>query len=169
MRTTNTTRVILGVDGSLAGLRALRVAVAQARHHSAVLHAVRVWNFEFASAGYPAEWAREVEQEAFGVVTQAFEDAMGGEPEDVDVMLVTKNGPPGRTLTEYAHRDSDLLVVGSSRRCRLRHLVSKSVSHYCMNHATCPVLVVPADAFARAVARDGMERAIGRDLQMLTG
>jgi nucleotide-binding universal stress UspA family protein len=169
VRTTRVTRVIVGVDGSLAGLRALRLAVAEARHRDAVLHAVRAWNFDPAWLGYPAEWSREIERETFEIIARAFDDAMGGEPKDIEVLMVTTNGSPGVALTRYACRDNDLLVVGSAQHGLLRRLITGSVSHYCAGHAVCPVLVVPADTFAKAAARTSLEKAIERDLTALTG
>jgi hypothetical protein len=52
---------------------------------------------------------------------------MGGLPADIDVSLATLVGPAGRVLVCYADRDEDLLVVGHSRRGRLRRLGRGSV------------------------------------------
>jgi hypothetical protein len=73
------------------------MAVAQARQRGAVLHAIRVWTFAFVGPGYTRERAREVEQEAFAVIDRAFDEAMGGEPEGIEVVLKTVSGSPGRS------------------------------------------------------------------------
>jgi hypothetical protein len=37
-----------------------------------------------------------------------------------------------------------LLVVGTQEHAGIGRLVSGSVSHYCLSHAQCPVVAVPA-------------------------
>ena len=38
---------------------------------------------------------------------------------------------------------ADLLVVGTREPVRGRHYLAGSVSHYCISHASCPVVAVP--------------------------
>jgi len=162
-------RVIVGIDGSLAGLRALRLAVAEARRRGAVLHAVRVWNFNPAWRGTPAGWYGELERQATDELADAFAAAMGGVPSDIEVVKATPMGVPGRVLVEYAHRDGDLLVVGCSPRRWWQRLRRGSTARYCATRAQCLVLVVPLDEFARDVTRHGLRRAVRRDLPALRG
>jgi nucleotide-binding universal stress UspA family protein len=156
---------VVGVDGTLAGLRALRVAVAEARRRGAVLHAVRVWNFDPAWRGSPDDWYRQIEREAVAAINQAFAEAMGGLPGDLQVITATPMGYPWRVLVDYAHRDDDLLVLGAGPRRWWRRLTRRSTAKYCVARAWCQVLVVPLDAFARTASRESLKR----DLSMLSG
>lgn len=158
MRGQRASRVVVGVDGTLAGLRALRVAVAEARRRGAVLHAVRVWNFEPAWRGSPDGWYRQVEREAADAIHRAFAEAMGGLPGDLQVITATPMGYPGRMLVDYAHRDDDLLVLGAGPRRWWRRLTRRSITKYCVARAWCQVLVVPLDAFARTASRESLKR-----------
>lgn len=166
MRATSS-RVVVGIDGSMAGLRALRLAVSQARQRHAELHALRAWTFRPKGRGTGMSGYEEQEYAVYESTVAAFTDAMGGLPADVEVILGTVLGSPGRALVEYADRDEDLLVVGSPQTRSLRRLLHTPVSRYCAAHAACPVLVVPPDGFAKQAEREGMARAIHRDLPQL--
>jgi nucleotide-binding universal stress UspA family protein len=152
-------RVIVGVGASATGLRALRLAVAEARLRGAALHAVRAWtpstNTVLASTAVLA--ARG--DLAAALVREAFAD-IGGPPADLSMVTATLEGPAGPMLVAYADRDDDLLVVAAPRR-RLR----PSVARYCLAHATCPVLAVPPDRLARH--RRQVAQALRRDLAAL--
>jgi nucleotide-binding universal stress UspA family protein len=161
-------RVVVGVEDSLAGLRALRFAVAEARRRRAELHAVRTWTCSPNARGAFTAWYEELERAASDEIATAFDKAMGGAPDDIDVVMATVMGPPGKALVHYARREDDLLVLGATHGNRLWRLVRASVPRYCAAHAACPVLVVPPDAFAKQAQREGMARAIRRDLSNLT-
>src|SRR6266480_3524520 len=119
-------RIVVGVHNSLAGLCALRRAVAEARRRGVALHAVRAWP--------PTPSPRAI------AVHHAFSEAMGGIPIDLDVHILVTAGPPGPALVEYADGDDDLLVVGSSQRRWWRRLIGSSVAAYCVRRAQCAVL-----------------------------
>lgn len=161
------TRVIVGVDESVAGLRALRLAVTEARRRPAVLHAVRACQLNPGWAATLAAANGQFDRDERAHVARAFADAMGGFPGDITVVITVLPEAPGIALVSYAHRDDDLIFVGSGQRGWLRRLFRPSVSRYCAAHARCPVVVVPPDAFARAVTREGMARAVRRAI--LTG
>jgi nucleotide-binding universal stress UspA family protein len=153
--------VIVGIQETIAGLRALRLAVAEARQRGAVLHAVRVRRpappYGGSGVALPlSESVREAQDEVF----QAFAGAMGRVPVDIEVFIVVKDGDPGAALTAHADRDDDLLVVGVGRRGLVRRLVSGSVARYCLSHAACPVLAVPPDQFA--ISAQKLARALRR-------
>jgi nucleotide-binding universal stress UspA family protein len=50
--------------------------------------------------------------------------------------------PPGSSLVKAAE-DADLLVVGAHGRGGVSGFTIGSVSHYCVEHSLCPVVVVP--------------------------
>lgn len=158
-------RVIVGVAGTVAGLRALRVAVTTAQRQGAVLHAVRAF-----PAAVFLESAEARERTAWDEIAQAFADALGGPPRDLDLAMVAIAGRPGPSLVSYAHRDTDLLIIGVDRRPRWRRLFpgTASVPRYCLAHAFCPLQVVPPDEFARDVLRHGGRRRISHHLSTLT-
>ena len=56
---------------------------------------------------------------------------------------VVAESPAGPALIDNAH-DAELIVVGRRGRGAVKSLVLGSVSSYVMQHATCPVLVMPA-------------------------
>jgi nucleotide-binding universal stress UspA family protein len=141
-------RVIVGVDESLAALRALRVGLAEARRRGAELHAVRAWTVgpRYYGAGV-AYLPPDEPKLAAEMVAEAFREAMGGPPVDVGLTVALPEGEPAGALVRYADRDDDLLVVGASRRRW------GSTSGACARRARCPVLVVPPTEFARRVRR----------------
>jgi nucleotide-binding universal stress UspA family protein len=139
-------RVIVGVTGTLTNLQALRVAADSARERDAVLYAVHVWE-----TGNDLESMRATAHKP-GVTTclqlmrQAFDDAMGGTPEDIDLRTVVVEGHPGYRLPRLTHLDTDLLVLGAGRPGRW---TIPPTARQCLRQAQCPVLVVPAPEMAR--------------------
>jgi nucleotide-binding universal stress UspA family protein len=169
-------RVVVGVDDSLAGLRALRLAVMEARRRAATLYAVRAWHVDLswtASANvWPVGstmWQDELERDALDTIERAFGNAMGGLPKDVRVVAVAVLDTPGSALVGYANRDHDILFVGCGRPGGLLRRWHRCTAQFCVTRARCPVTVVPPDAFARAACREGLDRAIRRDLPIMTG
>lgn len=161
-------RVIVGVDTSLSGLQALRVAVAEARRRRAPLHAVRTWDPTPSDPGLAEVRARGVQgalaAAATAVVHRAFAETFGGEPVDLVVHTVVVPDAPGPVLVEYACRDQDLLVIGAGRRGLLRRLRGSAVVRHCVLRATCPVLVVPPPPLTRAGSPRALLRELRRDL-----
>jgi nucleotide-binding universal stress UspA family protein len=149
-------RIIVGIDDSPGGLAALHWAVHWARSRRVELVAVRAW-----ALGLPRHGGRrrhvarihphivmywngvEQREASADLVRRSFLTVAGGMPEDVDVCVRTPEGDPGEVLTRIARAGSDLLVVGQDQAHRLRHALHGSVSHYCCEHAPCPVVVVP--------------------------
>ncbi|MGH3321745.1 MAG: universal stress protein [Streptosporangiaceae bacterium] len=131
----------MGLDGSLASLRALRRGVTEARHGSAELHAVHVRqharprNYRAGVLGAAAETQlleERLDQQADGVIAACFREGLGGTPADVTVHRRMSAGHPGRSLVSLAWRDDDLIVVGSGERGPLRRLLGRSVANYCL-------------------------------------
>jgi len=68
----------------------------------------------------------------------------------VDAESIQTHGISGASLCYLtSRREVDLLVVGSHRRQGLSALSAGSTSHYIINHAPCPVLVVHSDTAVR--------------------
>lgn len=115
--------IVVGVDGSVAGVAALGWAADEAARRGCDLEAVVVTETEntetfdqvqAAAARYPA----------------------------VRTRYVRTTGAPGPALV-LAARGAAMLVVGSHGHGRLAGALLGSVSAYCSAHAGCPVVVVP--------------------------
>jgi nucleotide-binding universal stress UspA family protein len=159
-------RVIVGVDGSLGCFGALRHAVAEARRRGAQLCAVRVVREDHPWVGVVqiSEDDLETLRER---IQSAFDEALGGVPEDLAIRSVVMTGEPGPALVEYASREEDLLVVGASWRRGIRRLWQRPVGAYCARHARCPVLTVPLNELAWSFRRRGGRGLRGADLSDL--
>jgi nucleotide-binding universal stress UspA family protein len=141
-------RVIVGVTGALTNLQALRVAAESARERDAVLYAVHVWETGHNLESMLATAHKPGVTDCLRLLAQAFADAMGGPPIDVDLRSVVVEGEPGHRLLRLAHLEDDLLVLGSSRPGRW---AGSPTVRRCVRQARCPVLVVPAQEMARAL------------------
>lgn len=166
METNRSPHVVVGVDNTLAGLHALRRAVAEARARNLPLEAVRAWSPGPASlyAIVPDPRAAEVAA-ASQLVARAFADTLGGLPLDVTVETVLVPDVPGAALVRSAARDDDLLVIGAGRHRRWRRL-ARTV-RYCLSHAACPVLVVPPPPLAREGSPRVLLRQLRRDIEKM--
>ena len=127
--------VAVGVDGSEHAQLALAWAAEEARLRGARLRAVHVWSYlnqagEAFDPTYGDDDARRLLQEAVAGVT------------DVDVELTVVNDLPARGLLDSA-QDADLLVVGARGLGGFQGLLLGSVSQQVVQHAPCPVVIVP--------------------------
>jgi nucleotide-binding universal stress UspA family protein len=158
-----TARVVVGVSESPAGLRALRAAVEQARIRHRELLAVRAFDApkerglqqSTAAATLPGYesadlWSQTTrmtvdmrEKDAARVIERAFEQAMGGTPDDPAVCATARLGRPGPILVDAAHLEEDLLVIGATTP-QWRRQLGRSTARYCTFYAACPVLLIPS-------------------------
>ena len=139
MDTTNHPRVVVGVDRSLAGYAALRVAVGIARGRRVPLQAVHA---------VPGIGTAQQEY-----IDEAFEEALGGCPLDLDVTKSLIFASSSGALVESASDPRDLIVVGDDGRGAIRALWSGSVARSLFKRARCQVLVVPAPEMLGATRR----------------
>ncbi|MFG2794707.1 universal stress protein [Streptomyces sp. NPDC048419] len=86
----------------------------------------------------------DVEKQARGNLRRTLDETLGEHPE-VPVAPQVVEGQPTAVLTDAA-RDADLLVVGSHGHGAFAGMLLGSVSHHCVQQATCPVTVVRAGA-----------------------
>ena len=152
-------RVVVGINDSVTGLRALRLAIDEARRCGVQLHAVRAWSAG-GQLGHGMSPARvEMATQAAAIVRHVFDD-IGGEPTDLTVVVASLEGAPGKTLVSYADQADDLLIVGARNR-----RLGRSVARYCVTHATCPTLATPPTDLARNHKR--ATNALRRDIAAL--
>ncbi|GAA3017961.1 universal stress protein [Streptosporangium longisporum] len=137
--------VVVGLDGSAAGAEALGFAFAEASLRGSGLRAVHVWNSPVVGGG-PS--ALRVAQETAEAERRLLAEALAGWSERHPGVTVTEqleHGHPAHVLAEAAAH-AGLLVVGSRGRGNLAGLLTGSVSHSLLHHATCPLVVTPAPA-----------------------
>jgi len=136
-------RVLIATDGRDPALRATRCAVELfGCHHDFVVLVVA-----------PDATTSFLDHGTVADVNQTYEDELEPALDNTVAALGVparrrlEHGNPGMKIVETAdNEDADLIVVGVRRGRRLRDLVRWSVSGYVIDHASCPVLVLPAKA-----------------------
>jgi nucleotide-binding universal stress UspA family protein len=140
-------RVIVGVDGSVGSLEALRHALGLARRLEATLMPVRAWQLpggEITARRAPSpHYTQLLGEFAETALRRAFEEAVGSLPPDIDTQPYVIVGAAGPALVHMARRSHDLLVIGAGRRGRIRHALHARTARYCLSSAVCPVIAVP--------------------------
>ncbi|HEX4980659.1 MAG TPA: universal stress protein [Ilumatobacteraceae bacterium] len=142
MRITGRHPVVVGVDGSANGQRAMHVAARQAARTDrplVVVHAVGLTEMingeHVPSHDHRTEISREV---------VAWCAALEGECSDVEALVL--DGPPVDVLLRAATElDASLIVVGRRGAGGRPELLLGSTAHQVVEHSHCPVLVVPPD------------------------
>src|SRR4051812_38563558 len=132
--------IVVGVDGSAGGRRALEWAVREADTRGGAVQAVTAWSwdgleFEPVTAINPQE-ARE---EATRLLDHEVRALVSRHGSHIPVAAEVVEGRPADVLAA-AGRAPDLLVLGSHGHSRVRHTVLGSVSEECIRKATCPVV-----------------------------
>jgi nucleotide-binding universal stress UspA family protein len=120
-------RVVVGVDGSKASLRALAWAVAHARVAGATLVPLSVGDAD--------------EERELASLRAAAEAAGSGEDRPVAVEPTVRRGNVSQELLAAA-AEADLLVIGSRGRGGVASLLLGSTSSQVAGHSTRPVVVV---------------------------
>lgn len=106
-----------------------------------IVHVYQMANFVVGEAILTAPVHMELKELA--EAERLLEEAKSLVPGLPRVHTVLLQGDPGRVLLEYAaEHDVDLIVIGSRGLGALKELFLGSVSHYVVQHATIPVLVI---------------------------
>jgi len=142
--------LVVGVDESAGSAEALRWAVAEAKLRKSPLRIVHAWEYPMASSitdlPIDTDTLRAFKEQADNVIDEMLLGA-GGDVRDseggIGIERVVTHGGAAEALLR-ASEDADLLVVGSRGRGGFTSLLLGSVSQQCVQHATCPVVVVPA-------------------------
>lgn len=140
-------RIVVGVDESAHAASALRWALREGALRKATVEVVHVWQPPVAALPFGAILPLSVDEGELDAAAReeldkAVDTAMAevGEPLP-EVNRIAMPGSAAYTLIDIA-READLLVVGSHGRSGLAQLVLGSVAHVCVQHATCPVVVI---------------------------
>lgn len=135
-------RIVVGVDGSEAGRRALRWAAAEAEARGGTVQAITVWNWDGTGSFAPmATTPVEERERAEAVLAREIAPIITDFP-TITIATDVVEGHPARELTKAA-RDADLLALGSHGHSRLHQAVLGSISEECVRAAACPVVVLP--------------------------
>ena len=153
-------RIVVGVDGSPQSRAALHWAVEEARYRGATVETVYVfentpsWRLygyrEGMGLAGPAAGRGADEEPTVGTEAQDAEHAKGLVDQLVDELpggdvavesVIIEDREPARALVERSE-GADMLVVGSRGRGEFAELLLGSVSHQCVTHARCPVVIV---------------------------
>lgn len=134
-------RIVVGTDGSLHSVRALRWAFDQAQERGVGVIAVRAWlsPTTYGSTFLVDEW-RQLKKEAQEALAESLAPWREQFP-GVDVVERSVPGEPATALIDES-AGAELLVVGSHGRGGFGGLLLGSVSHAVLHHAHCPVAVL---------------------------
>ncbi|QYN38473.1 universal stress protein [Pseudonocardia sp. DSM 110487] len=142
--------LVVGVDGTAAGVAALRWAADQARGTGARVSAIAVTERPLPVAGGPEIGGGFVAQpviddEQLAAAADAWlTEAIAALPADARQVVdrQARHGDAATLLLEAA-RDADLLVLGNHGRGGLAGALTGSVAQRCAHHVTCPLVLVP--------------------------
>jgi nucleotide-binding universal stress UspA family protein len=140
----DTGRIVVGLDGSDSSLDALAWAVRQAVLTEGTLDVVMAWELP-ASYGWAVPIPEDFDPESD--MRKTLDTAVAGALADhpglkVESRLISEH--PAPALVE-ASKGADILVVGSRGHGAFVGMLVGSVSEYCVTNAHCPVLVHRVD------------------------
>jgi nucleotide-binding universal stress UspA family protein len=135
----NDHRIVVGVDGSDGGRRALQWAVREVGIRGGVVQAVASWRWDTVEYSV-ADQISEVRERTERMLRDEIAAVAGHSAVTIAAEVV--EGLAGDVLCRAA-QDADLLVLGSHGHSRVRHTVLGSVSEECVRNAPCPVVVIP--------------------------
>jgi len=142
-------RIVVGVDGSAGSKTALRWAMTQARLVGARVEAVAAWQdpamggygYAGLTVPYTGESVAALTQKT---LDQTIDDVSAGLDQPVEVSTRVEQGHPAEILPAVSV-GAQLLVVGSRGHGAFAGMVLGSVSQHCVQHMSCPVVVIPTD------------------------
>lgn len=141
---TDTGRIVVGIDGSASSLEALSWAVRQAVLTGSTLEIVMTWEWP-GSYGWAVPVPANFDPEAD--TQRALDTIVTGVRADHPGLLVDPrllSGHPAPILVE-ASKGAELLVVGSRGHGEFVGMMIGSVSEFCATNAHCPVLIHRSD------------------------
>jgi nucleotide-binding universal stress UspA family protein len=133
-------RIVVGVDGSDGGRRALRWAIHEAAARGRSVHVVTAWRWDRPEQTSGANVTAEEERERAERILHDELAAVG-----TGAVMIAAQAVEGRAADVLcaAAQDADLLVLGSHGHGRTVRTVLGSVSEECVRRGPCPVVVIP--------------------------
>lgn len=148
----HSSRIVVGVDGSPSSVETLRWAGHLAGPLRCGIDAVCAWQIPM-SYSMAAGMDDDSEIEALKVIDRAAGDAFGDHLPN-DLRSHVRQGHPAQVLLKFsADTHADMLIVGSRGHGGFVGMLLGSTSAYCVEHASCAVLVVHGNS-----GRDGSPR-----------
>jgi nucleotide-binding universal stress UspA family protein len=139
-------RIVVGVDGSDGSRKALLWALDDARRRGgATVEVVHAWEPPVL-VGSPVGTVPPVPVDGpyDDAAHHLLADVLSGvDTSGVTVEQVVVEGPPGAALCERSAAAA-LVVLASSGHGAVLDALIGSVSHYCVHHAQCPLVLIPA-------------------------
>ena len=161
-------RILCPVDSSECSLRALRYALALARHYDATLDVLRVYHVPahiqpalliWAATG-PRPISELAEEQADAELEQFLSRLPAADRRQVGSIL--EAGDPARGIVEVVRRQgSDLVVMGTHGRTGARKVALGSVAERVVRTCPCPVLVVPSASTVRLESAETQKPPLG--------
>ncbi len=144
---TDNFRIVVGVDDSHGAGSALRWARDEARLRGARVEAVHAWHYPYLPTppftSPPAPGSDAIEIAARAELDRAVDEVdESGLVAPIERTIVW-DGAASALID--ASKDADLLVVGSRGRGGFTGLLLGSISQEVAQHASCPVVIVPAE------------------------
>jgi nucleotide-binding universal stress UspA family protein len=142
--------IVVGVDGSHGSRAALAWALTQARLTGAAVEAVAAWQqpatygYSYGAIPFPSP-GEGIAVTTEKILAETVADVVGTAAQPVDIRMKVAHGPAAQVLLEAA-AGAELLVVGSRGHGAFAGMLLGSVSQHCVQHAPCPVIVIPDDA-----------------------
>ncbi|MEU4624797.1 universal stress protein [Actinoplanes sp. NPDC023801] len=140
-------RIVVGIDNSAGSAEALRWALAHARLTGGSVEAVTAWQVPPAYA-YTYGWTPTGIDDA-GIVRYAEKtlaetvaQVQGEDDHPIPVTTRVMEGPAAQVLLD-AGKGAELMVLGSRGHGAFSGMLLGSVSQHCVQHATCPTVVIP--------------------------
>ncbi len=135
--------IIVGVDASEQAAAALRWAVAEAEPGDRI-DVVHAWNLnEIAGLEAPHLNSANFEVGATRLLHEVVDATIGSDrAAELDIVYSPVHGHPAEELIERS-ATADLLVVGRRGHGGFKQMLLGSVSRDVVQHAACPVVVIP--------------------------
>ena len=133
-------RVVVGVDGSECGGRALECAAHEAALRGALLEVVSAYEETPYVMAWPVVPVGPDQVTAGAIVDESLAHVQELEPRIVS-KGETRYGPAGNVLVDVS-QGAALLVIGSRGRSQVARLLLGSVSEHCVHHAASPTMDV---------------------------
>jgi nucleotide-binding universal stress UspA family protein len=144
--------IVVGVDGSDGGRRALDWAAGEAEARESAVVAVTAWSWDGTEFGpVTATNPAEAKERATSLLDDEIRALITRHGSHLPIASEVIEGSASDVLTEAA-RAADLLVLGSHGHSRVRRTVLGSISEACVRKASCPVVVIPVPVPKRAAA-----------------
>ncbi|MBW0089088.1 universal stress protein [Pseudonocardia sp. KRD-184] len=136
--------VVVGVDASPESRRALDWAIAYAARTAGELRVITAWQtpVAFGAAPIPPPDPGDAEQAARHILGEATETIRSEGADLSAVRTHLQEGDAAKVLLDHSS-DAGLLVLGNRRRSAIGGAFLGSTAQYCVQHATCPVVLVP--------------------------